>query len=534
MKKTGEPYANWKDDGGYDVIVIGSGIGGLAVAAQLAKHAGKRVLVLEQHTKAGGFTHAYARKDWDWDVGVHYIGQVHRENSMIRQLFDDIGDGSLQWEPMGEVYDTVVIGDQRWEYVTGREAWRDRMHLYFPDQTEAIDRYLEMVREAIGGARTFFAEKALPGAAALIAGPWMRRKFLRHADRTLGEVLDEVTYNPTLKAVLAAQFGDHGLPPAKASFVIHAMIFNHYLGGAAYPVGGASTIAASIAPAIEAAGGAIIVNAEVESVMVEDGRAVGVSMADGREIRAPVVISDAGVPNTVFHLLPEGSPGREALHNTLQSTARSASHICLYAGFDASDEELGLGRSNLWVYHSVDQDGDLERYLADPDTPLPLAYISFPSAKDPDFANRHPGKATVEVVSIAPYERFQPWEDTKWMKRGEDYEAIKDELSARLIEVLEREVPQIAGKIAYSELSTPLSTRHFGAYDKGEIYGLEHTPARFRERSLRPKTGLKGFYLTGQDVCTAGVAGALFGAVLCASSILGRNLLGEISRNKSS
>jgi all-trans-retinol 13,14-reductase len=534
MKKTGEPYANWQDDGDFDAIVIGSGIGGLAAAALLAKHDGQKVLVLERHTKAGGFTHAYSRKDWDWDVGVHYIGQVHHEGSMLRRLFDEVGDGSLEWEPMGEVYDTVVIGGQRWEYVTGREAWRDRMHLYFPDETEAIDRYLERVREAIGGARTFFAEKALPRAAALVAGPWMRRRFLRHSERTLGEVLDEVTGNPTLKAVLAAQFGDHGLPPSEASFVIHAMIFNHYLGGAAYPVGGASRIAASVAPVIEASGGEIIVCAEVASLRVEGARAVGVCMADGREIRAPLVISDVGIPNTVHHLMPEGTPGREALKSTLQSASRSASHICLYVGFDATDEELGLGRSNLWVYHSTDQDGDLARYLADPEAPLPLAYISFPSAKDPDFGNRHPGKATVEVVSIAPYERFQQWEDTKWMKRGEDYEAVKDELSRRLIEVLEREVPQIAGKIAYSELSTPLSTRHFSGYDKGEIYGLEHTPARFRERALRPKTGLKGFYLTGQDVCTAGVAGALFGAVLCASTILGRNLLGEISREKSS
>jgi len=308
------------------------------------------------------------------------------------------------------------------------------------------------------------------------------------------------------------------------------MVFNHYLGGGSYPVGGSARIAEAVAPLIEAAGGQIVIGAEVSTVLVEGGRAVGVRMADGRELRADLVISDAGVPNTVYRLLPEGTPGRDALLATLEDTARSASHICLYVGFDATDEELDLGRSNLWVYHSPDQDGDLARYLADPEAPLPMVYISFPSAKDPDFANRHPGKATVEVVSIAPYDRFQQWEDTKWMKRGEDYEAVKEELSSRLIEVLEREVPQIAGKIAYSELSTPLSTRHFGGYDKGEIYGLEHTPARFRERALRPKTGLKGLYLTGQDICTAGVAGALFGALLSASAILGRNLLGEISR----
>jgi all-trans-retinol 13,14-reductase len=530
MNKVGTPYAKWADPADLDAIVVGSGIGGLAVAALLAKHDGKKVAVLERHTTAGGFTHAFGRKDWDWDVGVHYIGQVHHEGAMLRRLFDEVGDGTLEWEPMGEVYDTVVIGGDRWEYVAGREAWRERMHSYFPEESAGIDRYLELVREALAGARSFFAEKAMPTPAALLAGPWMRRKLLRYSDRTLGGVLDSVTDNPTLKAVLAAQFGDHGLPPSQASFVIHAMIFNHYLGGAAYPVGGASRIAESIAPVIEASGGAIVLRAEAASVVVESGRAVGVRMAGGQEIRAPLVISDVGVSNTVSQLMPEGTPGRDALQSTLQKTTRSASHICLYAGFDQTDDELGLGRSNLWVYQSPDQDGDLARFLADPEAPVPMAFISFPSAKDPDFTRRHPGKATVEVVSIAPYERFRQWQDTKWMRRGESYEALKDKLSRQLLEVLEREVPQIAGKIAYSELSTPLSTRHFAAYDKGEIYGLDHTPARFRERALRPRTGLKGFFLTGADVCTAGVAGALFGAVLSASAILGRNLLGEISR----
>jgi all-trans-retinol 13,14-reductase len=356
----------------------------------------------------------------------------------------------------------------------------------------------------------------------------MRRSFLRHSERTLGGVLDGLTNDAMLKAVLAAQFGDYGLPPARASFAIHAMVFHHYLEGGAYPVGGAARIAQTVAPLIEAAGGQIVIGAEVAEVLVEHGRAVGVRMADGNELRADLVISDAGVPNTVFRLLPEDAPGRGTLRATLHKAERSASHICLYIGLDESDAALGLGRSNLWVYPSPDQDGDLARYLADATAPVPLAFISFPSAKDPDFPRRHPGKATIEIVSFAPYDRFAPWQDTKWMKRGDDYEALKEELTERLMEVLEREVPQVQGKIAYRELSTPLSTRHFAGYEHGEIYGLEHTPARFRARALRPRTGLKGFYLTGQDVCTAGIAGALFGAILSASAILGRNLLGKM------
>jgi len=533
MTRVGEIYRQWQPQDTHDAIVIGSGIGGLGVAALLAKHSGKRVLVLERHTTAGGFTHTFSRKGWEWDVGLHYVGQV-QPGSLLRALFDDITGGALEWAEMGEVYDTVIIRSERFEYIAGREAWRERMLQYFPDERGAIDAYLDRVREATGASRGFFAEKAVPAPVALLAGPWMRRRFLRHADRTVGEVLDELTANPTLKAVLAAQLGDYGLPPAEASFAIHAMVFNHYLGGGYYPVGGSARIAETVAPVIESAGGEIVVGAEVSTVLVEGGRATGVRMADGRELRAELVISDAGVPNTALHLLPEGTPGRDALLATLKRTSRSAAHVCLYAGLEHDDAELGLGRSNLWVYPSADQNGDFARYLADPEAPMPLAFISFPSAKDPDFARRHPGRATIEVVGMAPYERFQKWEGTSWMKRGETYEALKEELSGRLLEVLEREVPEVRGKIAYSELSTPLSTRHFAAYDEGEIYGLEHTPARFRQRALRPRTGLKGFYLTGQDVCTAGIAGALFGGAIAASAILGKNLLGEIGRTQRS
>jgi all-trans-retinol 13,14-reductase len=528
MPEVGELYSRWEPDSEFDAIVIGSGIRGLGAAALLARHAQKRVLVLERHTVAGGFTHTFRRKGYEWDVGVHYIGEVHRTGSPLRALFDDITDCRLQWEEMGDVYDTVVIGGQRFEYLAGREPWRQRMHETFPDDADAIDRYLDLVDDAARSAWTFFASKVVPPGLAAVLGPWMRRKFLRHSDRTLGGVLDDLTDNRLLKAVLSAQFGDHGLPPGRASFAIHAMVFRHYLSGAAYPVGGASRIASSITPTIEAAGGSIVVGAEVTRIVLERDRAVGVELADGRDLRAPLVISDAGIANTALKLLPKGNRGRERLSAPLTRVERSASHICLYVGLRATADELGLGRSNLWVYPDADQDAAVERYLADPEAPLPLAYISFPSAKDPDFERRFPGRATIEVVSLAPYEWFAPWAEKRWQKRGDDYQALKDRLSERLLDALLHEVPQVADVIDYHELSTPVSTRHFAAYDHGEIYGLEHSPQRFREKALTPRTPIKGLFLTGQDVCTAGIAGALMGAALAASAILGRNLINEI------
>ncbi len=524
---------SWKQhpvEGPFDAIVIGSGIGGLTTAAMLAKHAGKRVLVLERHYTAGGFTHAFFRPGYEWDVGVHYIGDVGRGRSM-RRLFDDITDGALEWADMGDVYDTVVIGDDRYEFVKGRRRWRDRMVSYFPGEEAAIDRYLALVEQAVRSARLYFAEKALPGPIAALAGGLMRRPMLRHARRTVQEVLAEVTTNERLRAVLAAQWGDYGLTPREGSFAIHAMVAHHYFEGAWYPVGGATRIAQTVLPVIERNGGAVRTNADVAEILVEGGRAAGVRMADGRTVRAPIVVSGAGVALTASRLLPPALAERHGFTANLARARPSASHVSLYVGLRHTAEELGLPRTNLWVYPSGDHDGNIARFLADPEgSPLPVAFLSFPSAKDPDFARRHPGRATIEVVSFAPWDWFSRWEQTRSGHRGDDYEALKKSLTDRLLQVLYRMVPQVEGKIDHAELSTPLSTRSFAAHPRGEIYGLAHTPERFAERWLRPRTSIPGLFLTGADVAGCGVAGALMGGVLSASVITRRNLLGAVMK----
>jgi all-trans-retinol 13,14-reductase len=308
---------------------------------------------------------------------------------------------------------------------------------------------------------------------------------------------------------------------------MHAAVVAHYLEGASYPVGGAGQIAATVAPVIEAAGGAILVSAEVQEILLEGDQAVGVRMADGRELRAPVVISDAGAANTFCRLLSKEVRDRTGIGEKMSSVSPSVAHLCLYVGLKHTAEELGLTGTNLWTYPDVDHDGNFARFLRNPEAPFPSVYISFPSAKDPSFQDRYPDRATIEVITLAAYERFEPWADTRWKHRGAEYEDLKGRFAERLLEHLYIHVPRVRGKVDYHELSTPLSTRYFSGHPRGEIYGLGHTPERFRMR-LRAQTPVRGLFLTGQDLSMAGVTGALFGGAMTASAVLRRNVLREI------
>ena len=102
----------------YDTIIIGSGIGSLTTAVLLAKR-GQKVLVLERHYTAGGFTHIFKRKGYEWDVGIHYIGGMEKDHSVLKKIFDYITESKLKWADMGPVYDRIVIGEQTYDFVKG-------------------------------------------------------------------------------------------------------------------------------------------------------------------------------------------------------------------------------------------------------------------------------------------------------------------------------------------------------------------------------------------------------------------------------
>ena len=262
----------------------------------------------------------------------------------------------------------------------------------------------------------------------------------------------------------------------------------------------------------------------VKEILTHKGKAFGVHLENGDEIKAKMVISSAGIKNTFEVLLKDKKIGSNG-NVTLDQVQPSSGYYCLHIGLDKSAADLGLNNANLWVYPDYDHDLNLKNYLDDNDQPYPVVFISFPSAKDPSWDKNHPNTSTIEVITIAEFSKHKKWENKEWKNRGDEYEGFKESVSQNLLDVLYQKSPETNGHVDYYELSTPLTSRDLANYKEGELYGINHTPERFSQKWLKPQTPIKNLYLTGQDIVTAGVSAALMSGVITASSILKRNLM---------
>lgn len=397
----------------------------------------------------------------------------------------------------------------------------------FPHAEDQIDAYIQHVYRANKALPGYFAKCDLPKFMQSAVGSAFDKRSGNYMHLTTKEVLDECVQDPQLASVLCGQWGDYGVPPAQSSFAMHAAVAKHYLGGASFPVGGASQIAHHIEPVIQRSGGAVLVDAPVSQILVEGGRATGVRMANGDEIRSPVVISAAGVFNTYQRMLPEETRQRYQLDKLVKENGLLRWHIavCTSASRGTAKSCNSLHKATCGSTPTTTTTRRWENFLAKPGMDFPVIYISFPSCKDPAWDTHYPGKSTIDVITVAPYEWFQKWEDMPWKKRGKDYEAFKEKIAQRLLDEVYKQCPQVRGKVDYYELSTPLSTSHFSNYAHGELYGLSHTPDRFNQTCApRNPRLIKGLYLLGEDILTCGVVTAMFSGVMTASSLLGARM----------
>jgi all-trans-retinol 13,14-reductase len=501
--------------GPFDAIVVGSGIGGLACACALTR-SGLKVLVLEKHFTAGGLTQTFSREGFTWAVGLHYLGDMG-EGGAARKIMDWLSGDAIRFAPSGPVYETVHLpGGFEFQFARPQAALVAELKERFPASAVEIDSFFVALEDAVHAGRAIFEQRAMPALLGKTVHLLHRSEIDKWWGRTTEVVLRELISDPQLRAVLATQRGDYGPDPRESSFGMHATVMRHYMQGAYFPVGGANAIAASLIPVIKEGGGEVRTRAPVAEILVDENAVTGVRLKNGIVERCTRVFSDVGARNTIMQLLPatvrESKWARE-----IAALRPSACHIGMYLGFSGDISRHGATSSNHWFYESLDIADGIWR---DPthQLPAPSLYVTFPSLKEAAIGTPSP-RHTAEIVTFTDWGVFNRWENSQPGHRPADYLALKSTLAGLLMVQFARHFPALAPLIVHTELSTPLSSVAFTAAEHGGVYGLEASPRRFLSNALRAKTPIAGLYLTGQDVGSAGIVGAMMGGVLSAAAL---------------
>jgi all-trans-retinol 13,14-reductase len=322
----------------------------------------------------------------------------------------------------------------------------------------------------------------------------------------------------------------------------------HYSDGACYSVGATQQISIRSTSVVRACGGGgdALVDATVRSIVVEDGRAVGVRVSSTSalggcqtdddlknvpevEIRAKrAVVWASGIYNLYNKILPQDLEPVRAFHDpSKRSVKPSNGHVFLFCKIRGDAADIGLPKHNLWYFNSYDMDEAFDSYFANPqETRPPTVYIGFPCTKDVTWKKRFPGVSNCIMISDGLWEWFEKWENRTTVRhRGPDYDKFKQVLTDKLLEILYETVPQARGKVEYYHLGTPLSEVTYLSSYHGGSYGTKCLTSMLDETNERwttnPRTEIPGLYLAGSDAFLPAVCGAMYGGCFGASAVLG-------------
>lgn len=502
------PYQNEK----YDVIIVGSGLGGLLCATLIAMQ-GKKVCVLEKNKQLGGNLQTFSRNKKIFDTGVHYIGGLG-EGQTLHQIFKYAGlMDKLRLQKMDEGFDKILIGNDAQQYVQsqGYDAFLNNLVKDFPTEKNAIEQYCLLVKEVCSSFPLYHL-KLNTGA------PY------KGNDQSAATVIASITNNKKLQAVLAGNHLLYAGVADKTPFHVHALIINSYIESSWKCIDGGSQISKILAANIKALGGSIYRNCEVTKFVETDGLITHVETSIGKNFCADNFISNIA-PQLTLQLAPSKllkDIYRNRIQNLEQTISAFSLHIVL-------KEQVVPYQNCNYYYHKTDDVWSANNYT---DDNWPLSYGLYFM---PDRANKKYA-ATISILAPMRFADVQQWAHTynrvgREGRRSAGYTDFKERKTAQLLNMVQQRFPWLQENIKACYSSTPLTNRDYIGDSTGSMYGIQKDYTHPLKTMISPRTKIANLFLTGQNLNLHGILGTSLSAALTCSLLLNDDTLVDKIRN---
>ncbi len=460
MKIRGREYRS-----SYDVIVIGSGIGGL-ISSNLLAQAGLKVLLVERHYVLGGYCSTFRRKKFIFDSATHFYPLLGNTTTMTGKVLQKLGIPT-RWIKMDPVDKFHFPNGDVFEVPADFAAYLQKLNERFPDQARQIELFFAEVREAyLYGLLRYFKDV-----------PNEKAQHFEHY--TLQQKLLEHFQDYKLRALLMADTSHWGSLPRRTSFLFDSMLRLSYFLGNYYPVGGSQRFADDLGDKLKERGGHILLYGEAKKILIEDGRACGVIVdtvarnPERFEFRAPVIISNSDVLHTYTQLVGEEHCGREVIDKALKLRPTHACFLVHMGLRNMDRKKLAEVEGYHWFSWNPD---DIERSFFK---------LFFSTHYEPRMAP--PGHDILIVQKMSPI----PYEEVK------DWQAHKFEIEGQIMTDLRKLMPGLDDHMVMKLSATANTSYRYTLNHQGAMLGWEMAPDQLGDARPANTTPIENLYLTG-------------------------------------
>lgn len=489
----------------YDVIIIGSGLGGLE-CAHILSQAGRSVLLLEQGIQAGGCLLSYRRHGMTFDTGFHYVGGLD-EGQSLHSAFRHLGLLRLPWQRLDHHFDRIEIGKRTFSFAQGYDMFIETLAADFPAERDALNRYVNLLRQVEEQQFDMLNPQTAKSS-----------QLFKLFETSAYRYLTETFRDPLLINVLSGTSLKMELRKESLPLFTFAHGNSSFIESSWRLKGDGSLIVNSLVNDIRSHGGEIICNAAVKELVEKDGKLIHAVCSNGESYEGDLFISNIH-PAITCNLVKQSDRIKRIFRNRLAGMENTFGMFTV--SLCIRPQTLEYFNWNQYIYK---QPNVWTFYLEE--GPVSGVLVSCRIPEDGSGYVRQ-----IDLLTPMTWNKCEQWNNTTVGHRGEEYKAMKKRMADECIVLAERFIPGLRDMITGYYTSTPLTYRDYTQTPEGSAYGLRKDYRDPVITLLSPRTPVPNLFLTGQNLMLHGLHGVTMTTLFTCAEILGKERIWNIVKN---